>query len=117
MACAGRQRRVRDRLAGDIRALREQAEIDVRLLMEVFFPTLLLALYWPRMTRNGALAGILGGGVTVVLWKQLEGGIFGLYEIIPGFLVSTAAIVLFSLLEKQPSNEILKEYQRVKSIT
>jgi sodium/proline symporter len=82
-----------------------------------FGPTLLLALYWPRMTRNGALAGIIGGGVTVVLWKQLQGGIFDLYEIIPGFLVSAAGIVLFSLLDKDPAQEILDEYHSVKRIT
>jgi sodium/proline symporter len=82
-----------------------------------FGPTLLLALYWPRMTRNGALAGIVGGGVTVVLWKQLEGGLFNLYEIVPGFLVSTLAIVLFSLLSAAPSDEITEEYHSIKNIS
>jgi sodium/proline symporter len=82
-----------------------------------FGPTLLLALYWPRMTRNGALGGIVGGGVTVVLWKQLEGGIFDLYEIVPGFLVSILLILLFSLLDKEPSEEIIDEYHSVKGIT
>ncbi|MCP4699665.1 MAG: sodium/proline symporter PutP [Gammaproteobacteria bacterium] len=63
-----------------------------------FGPAILLSLYWPRMTRNGALAGIIAGGVVVIVWKQLEGGIFSLYEIVPGFIVSTLAIVLFSRL-------------------
>lgn len=62
-----------------------------------FGPTLLLALFWDRMTRDGALAGIVTGGVTVILWKQFSGGIFELYEIIPGFLFSSLAVVTFSL--------------------
>jgi len=66
-----------------------------------FGPTLLLALYWPRMTRNGAVAGIVAGGVTVIVWKQLSGGIFDLYEIVPGCLVSALAVVLVSLLDSR----------------
>jgi sodium/proline symporter len=54
-----------------------------------FGPTILLSLYWSRMTRNGALAGMLTGGLTVVVWKQLE-------ELLPGFLLSMLAIVLVS---------------------
>lgn len=57
-----------------------------------FGPVVLLSLYWSRMTRRGALAGIITGGVTVVVWKQMEGGVFGVYEIVPGFLFSLAAI-------------------------
>jgi len=68
-----------------------------------FGPTVLLALFWRRMTRNGALAGIFVGGVTVIVWKQLHGGLFDLYEIIPGFVFSLIAIVLVSLLGRPPS--------------
>jgi sodium/proline symporter len=64
-----------------------------------FGPALILSLYWPRMTRRGALAGVLTGGVTVVVWKQLEGGLFDLYEIVPGFLLSLLAIWIFSLTD------------------
>ena len=78
-----------------------------------FGPTLLLALFWPRMTRNGALAGIVCGGLTVVIWKQLEGGLFELYEILPGFLISLLAIILVSLLERAPSAEIEAEFSAV----
>ncbi len=52
------------------------------------------------MTRNGALAGMLVGALTVIVWKQF--GWLGLYEIIPGFLFSGLAIVVFSLLDKAP---------------
>jgi len=77
-------------------------------------PTLLLSLYWKRMNRMGALAGIMAGGITVVIWKQLSGGIFDLYEIIPGFILSSIAIILFSLMGKKPEAEIVAEYARVK---
>ncbi|MEW8690487.1 MAG: sodium/proline symporter PutP [Candidatus Thiodiazotropha endolucinida] len=63
-----------------------------------FGPAVLLSLYWKGMNRWGALAGILSGGLTVVLWKPLQGGLFDLYEIAPGFLISLAMIVLVSRL-------------------
>jgi len=61
-----------------------------------FGPAIVLSLYWPRMTRNGALAGIVVGGLTVILWKQGSGGIFELYEMVPGVLLSALAIWVFS---------------------
>ncbi|MCG6896845.1 MAG: sodium/proline symporter PutP [Thiocapsa sp.] len=61
-----------------------------------FGPALILSLYWPRMTGLGALAGILVGGLTVLGWKQLEGGLFDLYEIVPGVLLASLAIYLVS---------------------
>ena len=63
-----------------------------------FGPAVLLSLYWSGMTRWGALAGILAGGLTVVVWKPLSGGLFDLYEIVPGFLVSAFSIWLVSRL-------------------
>ncbi len=80
-----------------------------------FGPTLLLSLYWKRMNRTGALAGILVGGVTVVIWKQLTGGVFDLYEIIPGFLLSTLAIVLFSLMSRQGVPQAQSRFGRCSS--
>jgi len=62
-----------------------------------FGPVVILSLYWPRMTRRSALAGILTGGITVVVWKQLVGGLFDIYELLPGFLLSLAAIWITSL--------------------
>ncbi|MCP2233091.1 sodium/proline symporter PutP [Erwinia aphidicola] len=66
-----------------------------------FGPVVLLSLIWKRMTRNGALAGMIVGAATVLIWKQYAW--FGLYEIIPGFLFACIAIVVFSLLGKGPS--------------
>jgi sodium/proline symporter len=63
-----------------------------------FGPAVLLSLYWRGMNRQGALAGILSGGITVLVWKPLEGGLFDLYEIVPGFIVSILAILLVSRL-------------------
>ncbi len=75
-----------------------------------FGPLVLMSLYWKRMTRNGAIAGIIGGGVTVLVWKQLKGGIFDLYEIVPGFVVSVCLIVLFSLVDHSPEAEVLEQF-------
>ncbi|MBC3947238.1 sodium/proline symporter PutP [Erwinia persicina] len=66
-----------------------------------FGPVVLLSLVWKRMTRNGALAGMIVGAVTVLIWKQW--GWLDLYEIIPGFLFASIAIVVFSLFGKAPS--------------
>jgi sodium/proline symporter len=63
-----------------------------------FGPAIVLSLYWPRMTRNGALAGMIVGGLTVILWKQGDGAIFQLYEMVPGVLFGTLAIVVVSAL-------------------
>lgn len=66
-----------------------------------FGPVVLLSVLWRGMTRNGALAGIVVGAATVVLWKQFSP--VPLYEIIPGFAFATLAIWLVSVLGKAPS--------------
>ncbi len=63
-----------------------------------FGPAVILALHWKRMTADGALAGMLVGGVTVVGWERMSGGIFELYELVPGFVFATLAIVIVSRL-------------------
>ncbi|MEE8157355.1 MAG: sodium/proline symporter PutP [Gammaproteobacteria bacterium] len=73
-----------------------------------FGPTIFLSLYWQGMSRAGAIAGVIAGGVTVIVWKQLSGGVFDLYEIVPGVIVSTASIVIASKLvpPKAPPTEV-----------
>ncbi|MEJ2455673.1 MAG: sodium/proline symporter PutP [Candidatus Thiodiazotropha sp.] len=73
-----------------------------------FGPAVLLSLYWRGMNRWGALAGILAGGLTVVIWKPLQGGLFDLYEIVPGFIVSALAIVVVSWMtgRRQPADTV-----------
>tara|TARA_R110001606_G_scaffold160670_2_gene304633 strand:- start:3344 stop:4840 length:1497 start_codon:yes stop_codon:yes gene_type:complete len=75
-----------------------------------FGPAILLSLFWRNMNRNGALAGIVIGGVTVVVWKQLTGGIFDLYEIVPGFLFSTIAIFAVSLATGAPEESVTESF-------
>ncbi|SFB15356.1 sodium/proline symporter [Lentibacillus halodurans] len=75
-----------------------------------FGPTILLALFWKRFTRNGAFAGILAGALTVIVWGGfLSGGIFDLYEIAPGFLLNLIVAVAVSLTGK-PSAGVESEY-------
>ena len=64
-----------------------------------FGPAIVLSLYWPRMTRNGALAGMIAGGATVMLWRQGQGAIFELYEMVPGVVFSAVAIWIVSVVE------------------
>jgi len=61
-----------------------------------FGPLIILSLYHKGITKRGAIAGMVAGSVTIIVYKQLEGGIFDLYELLPGFIVATIAIVLFS---------------------
>ncbi len=74
-----------------------------------FGPAIVLSLYWPRMTRNGALVGMIVGGVTVMLWQRGEGGLFDLYELIPGFILSTLTIWVVSILDRRGEHEDLAQ--------
>lgn len=78
-----------------------------------FGPAVLLSLYWKRMTGNGALAGIIAGGITVLVWKQF--GWFGLYEIVPGFILAVTAIFAVSLIDKAPAEDIMRVFERSRS--
>ena len=83
-----------------------------------FGPLMLFSLFWKRTTRAGAIAGMVSGGATVFIWKLLLnplGGIFGIYELLPAFLVSCIVIVAVSLLTKEPSEEIGREFEQAKA--
>ncbi|MER0040843.1 sodium/proline symporter PutP [Pseudomonas sp. MGal98] len=73
-----------------------------------FGPVVILSLVWKGMTRNGALAGMVVGAATVVLWKNFIG--LGLYEIIPGFILATLAIVVFSKIGNPASPTMVKRF-------
>lgn len=73
-----------------------------------FGPVVLFSVMWSRMTRNGALAGMVIGALTVIVWKQF--GWLGLYEIIPGFVFGSIGIVVFSLLDKAPSASMQQRF-------
>jgi sodium/proline symporter len=81
-----------------------------------FGPTILFSLFWRRMTSNSALTGIIVGATTVILWKTYLaplGGIWGIYEIIPGFILSSLFIVIMTLMGKLPKAEILNDFDTV----
>jgi sodium/proline symporter len=82
-----------------------------------FGPIMLLALFWKRTTLPGAIAGMLVGGITAFVWKFYLSGfsaeIFQIYELVPGFVLSFATIVIVSLCTKAPSKEIQDEFDQV----
>ncbi len=78
-----------------------------------FGPLTLACLYWRRLTKEGAIAGILGGAAMVLVWHNLIkplGGVFGIYELLPAFLFSALCIVVVSLLTKEPEQAVLDEF-------
>ncbi|WP_078893533.1 sodium/proline symporter PutP [Streptomyces sp. CT34] len=81
-----------------------------------FGPVLVLSLYWPRMTKAGAMAGIVSGALTVALWKYIDPllGPFrtGLYAMVPGVLVATAAALLFGAFVGRPPLRVWGGIQR-----
>ncbi len=82
-----------------------------------FGPIMLFSLFWKRVNRSGAIAGMLAGGVMVFVWKLLLkplGGVFGIYELFPAFVISCIVIVIVSLCTKEPSEEIQNEFERAK---
>ena len=82
-----------------------------------FGPLVICALFWKRTTFPGALAGMVAGGVSVFVWKYLiapMGGVFGIYELLPAFLVGIVVIVVVSLLTKEPGKEIQEEFEAAK---
>ncbi|WP_286265586.1 sodium/proline symporter PutP [Thalassotalea atypica] len=70
-----------------------------------FGPTVILSLYWSKYTKLGAICTVITGAIIVVVWKQLTGGIFDLYEIVPGFITAMAVGVLVSTTVKSDSTE------------
>lgn len=84
-----------------------------------FGPLIVLSLYWQRMTMWGALAGMLVGAATVLIWIYLPFEIFGntlaghIYEIVPGVLLSTLAIVVVSRLTAPPSQGVIEQFDEM----
>jgi sodium/proline symporter len=76
-----------------------------------FGPVIVMSLYWPAMSRAGAAAGMLAGGLTVLIWHPLEGGLFDIYEILPGAILATLAAALFSRL--MPDERAEEQFARM----
>ncbi len=78
-------------------------------------PSILLSLYWRSMTAAGALAGVVTGGATVIIWEQLSGGLFELYSLVPGFLLSLVVILVVSSISAKPSAVVHKQFDQMRS--
>lgn len=71
-----------------------------------FGPAVLLSLYWKRMTKWGALAGMIVGAVTVLIWVNVPVLKETVYEMIPGFFLSLIAVYVVSLITSRPSKRV-----------
>lgn len=84
-----------------------------------FGPAMLFSLFWKRTNLPGVLAGMVSGGVMVFVWKFIVrpmGGALNIYELLPAFIVSSIFLVAVSLLTKAPSEEIVKEFEKVDAL-
>ncbi len=77
-----------------------------------FGPLILFSLFWKRITLPAAISGMVAGGVVDLIWYFNSGGVFDVYEIIPGFIASSLVIIVVSLLTKVPE-EIVREFEEV----
>ena len=83
-----------------------------------FGPLMLFSLFWKRINKPGAIAGMVSGAGMVFLWKlaiSKLGGLFAIYELLPAFLFSSICIVVVSLLTKAPSQEVLEDFETVRA--
>ncbi|MFC7373247.1 sodium/proline symporter PutP [Fictibacillus iocasae] len=78
-----------------------------------FGPAILLSLFWKRMTKWGALAGIIVGALTVIIWVQFPDLKADIYEMIPGFFFSLIAVIIVSLMTKEPSDKVTDTFENM----
>ena len=78
-----------------------------------FGPLIILSLYNRNITKLGAIGGMVVGAATVIVWKQIEGGIFDVFELLPGFIFSWIAILVLSRYSDASANKILENYDAV----
>lgn len=79
-------------------------------------PVILFSLYYGKTTKQGALWGIISGGLVAFVWKYLDGGIFDLYEIVPGFFVSCGTIFFVSFFTQKTSTvTLLNGFEKFKA--
>lgn len=81
-----------------------------------FGPVMLMALFWKRCNKWGAIAGMITGAAMVFVWKFLVkplGGLFAIYELLPAFVISLIVIVVVSLCTGKPDDEIIGEFEIV----
>lgn len=83
-----------------------------------FGPLVIFSLFWKRINKAGAIAGMVSGAGMVFLWKLVIsklGGVFAIYELLPAFIFSCICIVVVSLLTKAPSKEIEEDFEAVRA--
>ena len=85
-----------------------------------FGPVILCALFWRRTTKWGALAGMIGGGATVFIWKFIireafKGTVLDIYELLPAFIVAILLTVIVSLATKAPDKEVTETFDAVRT--
>ncbi|CAN5906493.1 sodium/proline symporter PutP [soil metagenome] len=78
-----------------------------------FGPLIIMSLFWRRMNRWGALGGMVGGALTVVLWRNFDPFGWGLYEILPGVIVAFILIYVLTLLGPEPSEQMESDFDMV----
>lgn len=81
-----------------------------------FGPLILFSLFWKRINLKGAIAGMVTGGTVSIVWSifiSKLGGWFGVYSLLPAFVISSIVIVVVSLITKEPSKEITDEFEAV----
>lgn len=81
-----------------------------------FGPLILLSLFWRSLTALGAICGLIGGGVAVVLWRHLDGGIFNIYEILPGFVICGALAIIVSLFDKNKDESVFAAFDEYRKM-
>jgi sodium/proline symporter len=81
-----------------------------------FAPVMILALFWKRSNKYGAIAGLITGGVMVFLWKFVIaklGGVFAIYELLPAFVLAIIVNVIVSLCTAKPTDDMIAEFDAV----
>ena len=84
-----------------------------------FGPVVLLALFWRRSNKYGAICGMIAGGVMIFVWKfaiRPLGGALDIYELLPAFLIALAVNVIVSLLTSKPEEELTEVFDEVKAM-
>jgi sodium/proline symporter len=81
-----------------------------------FGPVIVFSLFWRKMTATSAIAGMIVGAVTVVVWSNLTGGLFDLYEIVPGFALASLVIVIITLLKPAMDEQALNTFEEVEQL-
>ncbi|KPD23812.1 sodium/proline symporter PutP [Idiomarina zobellii] len=87
-----------------------------------FGPVVILSLFWKRMNRHGALAGMLTGAITVLIWTYgptINGdnlSVAWVYAMVPGFILSTVAVLFVSKVTAEPEKELQDKFEEMESV-